>query len=78
MTNRTRPTDPGNTENLFPAADLAKEFPHLFTGKQASWAVRNRSANGLSDATVNIGRRLFIDRDALAKWVYKESAGVGS
>lgn len=76
MTTSNAPDTAGNLENLFPAANLAKEFPHLFTDRQANWAVRNRVINGLDEATINIGRRLFIDRDALAEWIYSQNGEV--
>lgn len=76
MTTSNTPANPGNLENLFPATNLAKEFPHLFTDRQANWAVRNRATNGLDEATINIGRRLFIDRDALAGWIFSQNGEV--
>ena len=54
---------------LFPAANLHQEYPHLFTVPQAKWVVRNRAKNGFESVTIKMGRRLFVDRELLPAWV---------
>ena len=76
MTSQVSPGNPGDTENLFPAGNLDKEYPHLFNERQAAYAIRNRANSGLESAFVYIGRRPFIDRAALVRWVYAQGAEV--
>jgi len=53
--------------NLKSVAQFAAESP--FTEAQVRWWIFNAGTNGLQSAVVRIGRRVYIDTDAFAKWV---------
>ncbi len=53
--------------NLKSVAQFAAESP--FTEAQVRWWIFNAQANGLHIAIIRIGRRVYIDVDAFARWI---------
>ena len=48
---------------------LCAEYPHLFTKGSLRWLIFNADINGFKPCIIRIGRRVFIDLDALQQWL---------
>ena len=58
-----------NINELDTIETLTKANPNLFTDAQLRWALRFRDENGLSQAVIKVGRRLYIHRPSFLKWL---------
>jgi hypothetical protein len=54
--------------DLLTVKQIVEQYP-IFTETSLRWLLLNRSTTGLTDATVKIGRRVFIDRVEFDKWL---------
>ncbi len=61
-------------QQLKTVRQLCEEYPHLFTEGSLRWIIFNADINGFAPCIVRIGRRLFIDLNALQGWL-AESRG---
>lgn len=48
MLTADKPLPPAS--EIFPASQFPQRHPHLLSGHRVAWALRNRKANGLSNA----------------------------
>jgi hypothetical protein len=60
--------------DLVPAKDVPKKFPHLYSEKSWQWAVKQRRHNGLAKAFRKIGKNLFVNIPVLAECIDAQSA----
>ncbi len=60
---------PPQLENLKSVKQLCREYPHLFTEGSLRWLIFNAETNGFADCIIRAGRRLWIDVQALRRWM---------
>ena len=48
--------------------ELVERHPDKFTRNQLMWILRNREENGLSDAVVKLGKRIYVHRPRFTRW----------
>ena len=48
---------------------MCKEYPHLFTEGSLRWLIFNAAERGFDSCVVRMGRRVFIDTEALSGWL---------
>lgn len=60
--------------NLMTVKEIAGEY-QIFDEGAIRWLLFNRSSNGLSQAVVKIGRKVFLDKDAFDNWVSEKREG---
>ena len=56
-------------DQLRSVGQLCKEYPHLFTKGSLRWLIFNADINGFDRCILRIGRRVYIDLDALQEWL---------
>ena len=56
-------------EDLSTIQELAAEHPNLLTEATLRWQLRHRAENGLSQACVQVGKKLLISRTRYAGWL---------
>lgn len=49
--------------------ELTARYPEKFTKSQLQWALRFRDQNGLDEAVVKLGRRLYLHRPTFMLWL---------
>ena len=61
-------------DDLTTVAELANEYPNLFTQKQLEWLVKSRKTNGLEEtgAVLKVGRRLYLKRTIFFVWILSQ------
>ncbi|MGZ8908158.1 MAG: hypothetical protein ACXW1U_20845 [Methylobacter sp.] len=60
-------------EDIIPASDIPKKYPHLYSEKSWKWAVVQRKNNGLSRAFRKIGKQLFVNTKVLAECIDQQT-----
>ena len=58
--------EPGD---LVTVGELVKEAPSLFSDPAWRWYIFNAESNGLQAAIVRIGRRVYLHRPTLRRWL---------
>ncbi len=48
---------------------LCEEYPHLFSEGSLRWLIFRRKTNGFDRCVLHLGRRLYIDLEALRNWL---------
>ena len=56
-------------KSLRTVKQLCVEYPHLFTEGALRWWIFNRQRNKFDRCIIRIGRRLYIDLEALKAWL---------
>ena len=56
-------------QSLKTVRQLCEEYPHLFTEGSLRWLIFRRKTNGFDRCVLHIGRRLYIDLEALRHWL---------
>lgn len=60
-------------DDIIPAIDIPKKYPHLYSEKSWRWAIVQRKHNGLSRAFRKIGKQLFVNTKVLAECIDQQS-----
>lgn len=69
MTKVESPKAP-NLKALRTVKQMVAEYPHLFPGEGSlRWMIFHAETNGFSKCVVRMGRRVFIDTEALSGWL---------
>lgn len=55
--------------DLIPYQVVPDKFPHLYSHKSWSWAVKQRQHNGLARAFRKVGKQLFVNTQVLAECI---------
>ncbi|MEE9339934.1 MAG: hypothetical protein V3U87_17835 [Methylococcaceae bacterium] len=61
-------------DDLTPYKQIPKKYPHLYTDKGWSWAVKQRQNNGLAKAFRKVGKNLFVNEISLAQCIDEQMA----
>ena len=48
--------------------EMVERHPDKFTKNQLLWILRNREENGLNDAVVKLGKRIYLHRPGFTRW----------
>lgn len=56
-------------DNIVPYQSIPDKFPHLYSHKSWSWAVKQRQHNGLARAFRKVGKQLFVNTQVLAECI---------
>ncbi len=56
-------------QSLRTVRQLCEEYPHLFTEGSLRWLIFHRQTNGFDRCVLRVGRRLYIDLEALRQWL---------
>lgn len=56
-------------ESLKTVRQLCEEYPHLFTEGSLRWLIFRRETNGFDRCVLHVGRRIYIDLEALRHWL---------
>ena len=59
-------------DNLVPYQAIPEKFPHLYSKKSWAWAVKQRRHNGLAKAFRKVGKKLFVNTQALAECIEEQ------
>jgi len=69
MTEHSEPTGP-SLDRLRTVAQMAEQYPHLFKSEASlRWLIFNAETNGFDTCLVRMGRRVFIDTQAVTTWL---------
>lgn len=60
-------------QSLRTVRQLCRESPHLFSEGSLRWLIFQRKTNGFDHCVLPVGRRLFIDLEALKQWLDEQS-----
>ena len=60
---------PPDLRSLRTVRQLCEQYPHLFTEGSLRWLIFQRKTNGFDRCVLYIGRRLYIDIEALRLWL---------
>jgi hypothetical protein len=62
--------------DLCKPAELAKEYPELFTDGQLEWLLKTRKKNGLDDseAILKVSGKLYINKPRFFDWLLRQVA----
>ena len=72
QTHVTTQPEINDLDELFTVDGLIKEYPDKFTNSQIRWALRYREENGLSDAVVKFGKRIYLHRPSFIRWLSRQ------
>ena len=56
-------------QSLKTVRQLCEEYPHLFSEGSLRWLIFRRETNGFDRCVLHVGRRLYIDVEALRQWL---------
>ncbi len=56
-------------QSLRTVRQLCEEYPHLFSEGSLRWLIFRRQSNGFDRCVLHVGRRLYIDLEALRQWL---------
>jgi hypothetical protein len=60
-------------DTIVPYQSIPDIFPHLYSKKSWTWAVKQRHSNGLARAFRKVGRKLFVNTNVLAACIDSQS-----
>ena len=60
---------PSPLDDIVPYQSIPERFPHLYSAKSWSWAVKQRHHNGLAKAFRKVGKNLFVNSKVLAQCI---------
>lgn len=61
-------------EDLYSVDEFAARYPRILTAHTLRYQLRDRDSNGLSAATVKIGKRLMISESGYRRWLASAQA----
>ena len=62
-------TSPPDLRSLRTVRQLCEEYPHLFSEGSLRWLIFRRKTNGFDRCVLHVGKRLYIDLEALRLWL---------
>lgn len=75
MPDPEKPQTTTSLDNLVPHQLIPERYPHLYSKKSWSWAVKQRQHNGLAKAFRKVGKNLFVNTIVLAECIDSQPSG---